>query len=229
MSGIGDCRRALSASVPDGIDFLVTPQDEVFLEDYFIDQYEVTIRSYQVCVDDEICNGDVIQYLRGFSPFETLDEPVRYISYIDAETYCEWRGGYIPTEAEWEYAARGPENLAFPWGNEFDGSIVNFCDVNCQVPILKSEFWDDGFVSIAPVTAHPQDRSWVGAIGMAGNVSEWTSTIYISQSTLTSRADRVVKGGTFWSTPDQTFLWRRFSLLEGEIREGIGFRCAKRL
>jgi formylglycine-generating enzyme required for sulfatase activity len=224
------CRQGLAHSVPDGVDYLVTPVDEVFLDDYFIDQYEVTIEAYQACVDANVCNDGVLEYLAGFSPYESLDEPVRYISYLDAEVYCEWRGGYIPSEAEWEYAARGLERFAFPWGNEFDGSIVNFCDINCTVPILRHELWDDGFASFAPVTAHPQDRSWVGAVGMAGNVSEWTSTTYTSElDSHSSSIRRVVKGGFFYSSPDHVLLWKRVPFVESEIREGIGFRCAKRL
>lgn len=229
ISRVRSCRRALTTSTPDGIDLLVTPVTEVSFEDYFIDQYEVTIQSYQVCVDDSVCSSNVIQYVQEFSPYQSVDEPIRYISYLDAATYCSWRGGYVPSEAEWEYAARSPERLAFPWGNEFDGNIVNFCDSNCQVPAFSRDLWDDSFASIAPVTAHLQDISWVGAIGMAGNVSEWTSTVYISPNLTTASPLRVIKGGDFGSPPDQTLLWRRFSLSEGEIREGVGFRCAKRL
>lgn len=227
---IGDCRRALSESVPQGFEYMVTSQAEIFLEDFFIDQYELTIQSYQACVDDGICNGDVLRYLRGFSPFETLDEPVRYISYIDAEIYCEWRGGYIPTEAEWEFAARGSERSAFSWGNEFNGEFLNFCDSNCTISTLANDLWNDGFTSISPVNAHPQDVSWVGAVGLTGNVSEWTSTTYLPQNgEVGAEVTRVIKGGFYGSTADHALLWRRLVLTEDEIREGIGVRCAKRL
>ena len=226
----GYCRNALSASVPEGFGYLVTPKTEMSLGDYFIDQYEVTIQSYQDCVNADVCSSDVLQYIQDFSPFETTEEPMRYISYLDAEKYCEWRGGYIPSEGEWEYASRGPENLAFPWGDEFDGNVLNFCDVNCQS--LTNELWDDGYTAVAPVSSHLGDISWVGVIGMTGNVSEWTSTTYenpTENSGNTNEAKRVTKGGYFGSTADQVLLWRRLPLFEEEIRAGIGFRCAKQL
>lgn len=223
--GIGNCLNALSQSVPDGLRYFVTPLENVFVDDYFIDKYEVTMKSYQACVDYGNCNGDVIRYLQDYFPNISLNDPVHSISYSDANLYCQWRGGYIPSEAEWEYASRGSNSLAFPWGDQFIGDSLNFCDSNCQS--LKNDLWNDGYEFSAPVTAHPLDISWVGAQGMAGNVSEWTSTIYSEPNV--GPAIRVVKGGYYGSTADQVLLWRRFPLSENEIREGVGFRCAKHL
>jgi len=225
------CRAALTLTTPGGIDDFVTPLERVHLESFFIDQYEVTIQAYLDCVADNACNAQVVQYIDDFSPYASTDEPMRYISYLDAEAYCQWRGGFIPSEAEWEYAARGSERLAFSWGNQFNGEYLNFCDSSCQVSAMANVLWDDGFTTLAPVNAHPQDVSWSEAVGMTGNVSEWTSTTHlpVPDGSQMLQTTRVIKGGFFGSTSDQVLLWRRIWLTEDEIREGIGFRCAKRL
>lgn len=90
---------------------------------------------------------------------------------------CAARGGRLPTEPEWEYAARGPDGLYFPWGNTFDGARVNFCDSNCSANWRDSN-WNDGYAQAAPVTAFENGESWVGARNMAGNMWEFTSTQY---------------------------------------------------
>ena len=84
----------------------------------------------------------------------------------------------LPTEVEWEYAARGPDNLVFPWGNTFDGSRLNYCDFTCQYPGADTNY-DDGYSTTAPVGSYPDGASWVGALDMAGNVWEWVSTILL--------------------------------------------------
>ena len=82
----------------------------------------------------------------------------------------------MPTEVEWEYAARGPDNLNYPWGNEFDGTRLNFCDWNCEYPGADTGI-NDGWKTSAPVGSYPAGASWVGAFDMAGNVWEWIGGI----------------------------------------------------
>jgi len=95
----------------------------------------------------------------------------------EAEASCRARGGRLPTEAEWEYAARGPDGLYYPWGNTFDGTRTNYCDSSCEYN-WKDTAFNDGYAKVAPVTAFPNGESWVGARNMAGNVWEYTATLY---------------------------------------------------
>jgi formylglycine-generating enzyme required for sulfatase activity len=85
------------------------------------------------------------------------NNPVVCVTWHEAEAYAHWRGGRLPTEAEWEYAARSPQSKAYPWGNEFDRSLAN---------VIESK-------GLKPVGSYPLGASWVGAHDMAGNVMEW--------------------------------------------------------
>ena len=131
---------------------------QCFQEPFWIDLYEVT-------------NG----FYGSYGLWYDNDQPRESVTWFEANSYCHTRGGRLPTEAEWEYAARGPDNFLYPWGNTFDGNRLNFCDSNCQVPGADPSI-DDGYATTAPVGSYPHGASWVGALDMAGNVWEWVST-----------------------------------------------------
>ena len=96
------------------------------------------------------------------------------VSWYEAEAYANWRGGRLPTEAEWEYAARGPNSLIYPWGNEFDGTKLNFCDTECTYDWRDASV-DDGYEKTAPVGSYESGKSWVVAYDLAGNIWEWVA------------------------------------------------------
>ena len=135
---------------------------QCFQEPFWIDVYEVT-------------NGFYGSYGWGGNG---NDQPRETITWFEATAYCNEHDARLPTEIEWEYAARGPDNWVFPWGNTFDGNRLNFCDFNCPNPGADTSY-NDGYATTAPVGSYPDGASWVRALDMAGNVWEWVSTILL--------------------------------------------------
>lgn len=134
------------------------PAHEVTVSAFFIDRHEVTEKEHQECVADGACNMPVFNaYYDGNGP----DYPVVNVTAGDAMDYCEWAGKRLPTEAEWEKAARGTDRRIYPWGNEEpDCSLANY---------------DDCGREITPVGQHPDGASPYGVEDMAGNVRNWTA------------------------------------------------------
>ena len=100
--------------------------EQIFTEGFFIDKTEVSRGAYQKCVDDEGCTAGITN-----SYSNTDNQPINNVTWFQAKAYCTWRGARLPTEREWEYAARGPSNLVYPWGNDFAGdtnpsSLLNY-------------------------------------------------------------------------------------------------------
>ena len=142
----------------------------------------------------------------------------------DARAYCAARGVRLPTEAEWEYAARGPDSLKFPWGNEFDPDVV-----------VYGETSGDRTVAIA---TRPGGVSWVGALDMAGNVREWTSSLYVPYpyDPDDGREDpgdpdtpsvRVMRGGSWGSVEELVRSSGRLRRESDERSYFDGIRCAR--
>ena len=118
------------------------------------------------------------------APWAKDDHPVVYVNASEAEKFCQWLSGKdgkkyrLPTEAEWEYAARGPENLTFPWGGRLDtGYYANFADrrtaFSWRDPVI-----DDGFAETSPVGSFPRGASPFGIEDLAGNVFEWCADTF---------------------------------------------------
>lgn len=180
---------------------------------------------HQICFDEpfwidryEVSNA---QYHRSDEAWANNHLPVVDVTWVDAWEFCIQRGMRLPSEAQWEYAARGPDALTFPWGNEF--------------------VWDNlahrGNTSqIVEVDRFPEGASWVGAFNMSGNVKEWTSTLHMpypydaadGRELITSDGSpRVIRGGSYYE--DEYFLRsaERFGANTSNYNFNIGFRCAR--
>ncbi|MCA9712820.1 MAG: formylglycine-generating enzyme family protein, partial [Myxococcales bacterium] len=129
------------------------PQHRVALDGFWLDRTEVTNFQYGRCVADGDCRES--SYADD-ADWNGRQQPVVGVSWDDAVAYCAWAGGQLPTEAQWEYAARGPESLKYPWGNDApDETLLNYS------------------LSVGGTTevgSYPAGASWVGALDMAGNV-----------------------------------------------------------
>lgn len=135
------------------------PAHIVYLDEYWIDRYEVTNAQYRLCVEAEVCPEP------GFWWNEDLNgdrQPV-LVPWKAAKTYCEWVDGRLPTEAEWEKATRGTDGRTWTWGNEFVPNRAN----------LSSD--EDGYGPTAPVGSFPDDLSPYGLLDVAGNAGEWVA------------------------------------------------------
>lgn len=200
---------------------------EVVLDAFWIDRTEVRNAQFAVFVEDtgygttaeeqgsgwafvddgwEDKAGTDWRHPRGpASDLDGLaDHPVVLVSWEDADAYCDWAEARLPTEAEWEYAVRGPEGLIYPWGDEFEGEKANYCNANCPKSFADGEV-DDGYALTAPAGSFAAGASWAGALDMAGNVFEWVNDWYDDDHYATlprrnpqgpdSGDDKVLRGG----------------------------------
>jgi len=203
------------------------PAHTVYVEAFYIDKYEVTNEMYDVCAYAVECRkplqtGSVTRTTYYNNPV-FANYPVIYLDWKMAKAYCEWRGARLPTEAEWEKTARGTDERIYPWGSEeFDCSYANF----------------SGCVGdTSPVDQHVKGLSPYDVYGMAGNVWEWTSTIYklYPYSSTDNREDleapgkRVARGGSwhlFGGNSGNVRTDTRFEVDPGYYGAYVGVRCA---
>jgi TolB protein len=211
------------------------PQHDVSLESFWLDRTELTNAQYRRCVEAGACQAPVGCNLGRltYGDQTKVDHPVTCVTWREAQMYCEWAGGRLPTEAEWEYAARGPEGLLYPWGNTFDGTRLNSCDVNCTNPWADGTL-DDGYAESAPVGSYPNGASWCGALDMAGNVWEWVAdwmgTYPAAVQTMptgpTTGTEKVLRGSSWVYDQERFRTPARDSIKPGQRDSPIGFRCA---
>lgn len=187
------------------------PRHEVRIsKGFWIDRHETTNREYRAFVEDggyktkQYWSQQGWEWLQGqkmeslpvkYVEKEEPDHPRVCVTWFEAEAYAHWRGGRLPYEAEWEYAARGPKSLIYPWGNNFDPSKAN---------VVESE-------GLTAVGSYPDGASWVGTLDMAGNamewVQDWLSADYYGKSPKVDPKGppegrrKVEKGGWWGSNP----------------------------
>jgi len=199
------------------------PPHEVSLDAYFIDKFEVSNAEYRECVNDGGCpqTGSPDGFTRpGYRDDPAFSSyPVVGVNWDQAAAYCRWAGQRLPTEAEWEYAAKGLDNLTWPWGNSFNAGLSAA-----------------GSPDTEPVDSFPGGASPFGVFNMAGNVNEWVQDAYDANFYASSPSSnpvstggnvRVFRGGSF-ANPDGSFYTtsRRYNR-EGAFTDvDMGFRCA---
>jgi formylglycine-generating enzyme required for sulfatase activity len=212
-----------------------TPQHAVTLDGFWMDRTEVTNAQYRRCVEAGVCRAPTTCDWGEptFDDASQADHPVGCVDWRGAQTYCEWAGARLPTEAEWEYAARGPEGNIYPWGHTFEGARLNHCDANCESP-WADETVDDGYAESAPVGSYPDGASWCGALDLAGNVWEWVADWLgpypdEAQTNPTGPAtgrERVLRGSSWVYDEERFRTSARDFIVPAERDSPIGFRCA---
>ena len=196
------------------------PQQEVHLDAFYIDEFEVTNADYQKFIDATGHHAPRHWANRKYPEGED-NLPVVYVNWKDANAYCRWAGKRLPTEIEWEKAARGTDARIWPWGNEFD---ITKCNV---------ESWEGS--GPKPVGSYSQCVSPYGVYDMAGNVWEWTDSWYEAYpgSTFTSKEFgqkyRVLRGGSWYYYDSLNPIGARTPSrdigTEDHLSYIVGFRC----
>ena len=212
-----------------------SPVHKVCLSPFKIEKYEVTQKSFQSVMETNP------------SRFVSADFPVESVTWQEANKYCKKTGRRLPTEAEWEFAARGGTTTEYYWGEKFDSSRGNFCDMNCDMNVRIADA-SDGYKYTAPVGKFPPNP--LGIYDMSGNVAEWVADWMDTEQNyyIISPKDnplgptrknirdfdgganeKVLRGGS-WGGGIETFrsAWRK-AFFRNYRFENLGFRCAKNM
>lgn len=214
------------ACIPDVFEDELEPH-RVLLSDYVIARRETTVAEYRRCVETGPCATPPLA--AGGKRFDVPTFPVTMVTWNDAATYCAWAGGRLPTEAEWERAARGQEGRRFPWGNVYNPFLLNGGRFSIE------SFDDrDGYSELAPVGSFPGGRTPDGIDDLAGNVEEWVSDYYAREYPEAHQEnpvgpdagdEKVVRGGSF----GHGRAWQRGASRGHDLgsarRYWRGFRC----
>ncbi|MFC2063621.1 SUMF1/EgtB/PvdO family nonheme iron enzyme [Chloroflexota bacterium] len=201
------------------------PQHTISLDAFWIDQTEVTNAMYSKCVSSGQCSPPIsfISDTRTsyYDDVDYQDHPVIWVSWNQASEYCTWGGGRLPSEAEWEKAARGTDGNTYPWGEGIDSSLVNY---------------GQNVGDTTEVGSYPGGASPFGALDMAGNVWEWVNDWYDSEYYRSSSAknlmgpasgqDRVFRGGSWFDIDYLRSAFRSYSSPDSSGNR-LGFRCAR--
>jgi formylglycine-generating enzyme required for sulfatase activity len=206
-----------------------SPRRELFVDAFYMDKFEITVARYA-------------KFLQATGNVKTPEEwdavnvqndgefPVVGVDWQDADSYCRWAGKRLPTEAEWEKAARGADERKYPWGNDPPSAERARFAKPYQNPVYK-----DG---IAPVGSYAKGASSFGVFDLAGNASEWVADWY-SESFQRAEArnpkgpeggtGKVLRGGGWYDPAERITATRRMYASPANRADDIGFRCARDL
>ena len=205
------------------------PPHPVFLKGFYIDVKEVTQGDYDRFTNMTKRESPMVPVFEDdISKIKNPRYPVVGVTWNDAIAYCRWAGKRLPTEAEWEKAARGERRRRYPWGNEFESQYANL------------DGPEDGFRYLAPVGSFEAGRSPYGVYDAMGNVAEWVmdtySVDYYHKSPYRDPKGpkdvteyKIIRGGSWRETQLGARLTKRFSAKMWRTDVTIGFRCAKDL
>ncbi len=236
------------------------PAHQVTLSPYCMDQFEVTVADYKACSDAGRCKRagttnvwDKItdKESKAFDPLCNIRDPdakakhpIDCVDWDMADKFCREQGKRLPTEAEWEFAARGPDGRKYPWGDDDPGAgHMNACGKECMAWGAKNGIdekpmydVDDGFPNTAPVGSFPKGASRYGIMDVVGNVWEWVADYYAPYTKDESKDpkgpdsgdQRVIRGGA-WNASFPAWIRPTFRYHDSPTKRsyGIGFRCAK--
>ena len=204
----------------------------VTLSGYFLDRREVSVADYQACVRVGRCKA--APYARGAQRFNQPTFPVTLVTWDEASAFCAFRGARLPTEAEFERAARGLTGRRFPWGQLANNRLASHGRLGLDVTDDS-----DGFAELAPVGSFNSGRTPDGFLDLAGNAAEWVQDRYATQypdlpvtdpvgpDAALATSARVVRGGSYESPIAWLRGAARGAFLPNERRPSLGFRCAR--
>ncbi|HTA89946.1 MAG TPA: bifunctional serine/threonine-protein kinase/formylglycine-generating enzyme family protein [Polyangiaceae bacterium] len=235
------------------------PSHNVSVDSECMDLYEVTAKKYKACSDIGKCKRAPTEVewpkiteaeRKTYSPLctagdsEKTDHPINCVTWDMADAYCKAYDKRLPTEAEWEFATRGPDGRVYPWGDDPPtAEHLNACDAQCvawgkahHVDLTALDKGDDGYATTAPVGKFPAGRSRFGPYDVVGNVGEWVADWYgpytvdaVKNPTGPAAGERRVIRGGAWNASYDTWLHPsfRYSQVPSAQSHGIGFRCVK--
>ena len=200
------------------------PEHPVYLDAFWMDRVEVTNTMYEECVNSGECHPPVPRLNPYYGNWAYRNLPVVYVNWYGAEKYCTWAGRRLPTEAEWEKAARGTDARYYTWGNsEANPRLANFAESLIGEPL--------------PASRYPLGASPFGALNMGGNVREWVADWFDNKYYLDSPyknpigaetgTERSLRGGAYDANEDDITTFRRYRHEPDSAGLSRGFRCAE--